>query len=658
MVVERSLMLKTWSRVAQRARRNPYAGAGRIAQRGERRGELSSSCFVFVINTELLDMAQPGSSGQPSDLGSYAAYNSQLATNHVQQSAQQLENTNSSVHPYVFASAAHRQSSNPPAPAQSPPSSTQANMMGSSLPWNPNNNPLPDYPSPDALAAGYQAFLDTYTTPTTNTTNKGGQDNPAKSSFQSHSIGFHEGNDFEPRNSTSKPIGYSQHQYAPSDGYPPSNAMAHPHPHISTSGSNVQQKDGHGHARHQHQQPPQRQSTSSGDMFALSPESLSSSHDSPQLFGHGLTTSPPMHHQPHQYFSPDSQQYYAQQAYSDPHWQPAQHPQTASSHDTFHFQPHFLQQQHQQQQQQQHQQQSTYAPHAPPPGGNSNYGQGGGAPSYSPYPGSSTGGVAPHQINPGGSSANSANVGSNQPPINRQGRPMIPPRKAASQQPINLKAPTNPPQQATYVQKMNSQPNLAKGLALVAPVTKRKKLNEPEESSSEEEDEEYMELGTQPQQQGNNGGNKPSARLPGACAPCKRLKMRCVFPDGEKVCQRCRNSGRGNLCVVGPRKPRQPSNKKELLLQKLQERDSLIKSKDVVIQSLLEQLQNPHVQISLKDGPQGRRRRRPPLALLLVTSRIAPQNDLLLIPLSSHGSRMQKPVSRARQGIVSRMHGA
>jgi hypothetical protein len=40
-----------------------------------------------------------------------------------------------------------------------------------------------------------------------------------------------------------------------------------------------------------------------------------------------------------------------------------------------------------------------------------------------------------------------------------------------------------------------------------------------------------------------------------------------------------------------------------LLLQKLKEQDSVIKSKDAVIKSLLEQIQNPHVQISLRNSP-------------------------------------------------------
>ncbi|KAG8811425.1 hypothetical protein FRC17_002457 [Serendipita sp. 399] len=451
-------------------------------------------------------MALPNPNGPPSDLGSspYPPFSSQLATNHVQQSPQQLENTSTSVHPYVFASAARRQASNSSAPAQSSPSNSQAKMMGSSIPWNPNNNPVPDYPNPDALAAGYQAFLDSYTT-------KGGQDNPAKSTFQTQRTGFHEGNDFEARNSTSNALGYGQHHYASPEGYPSSNAMAHPHQHISNGGTNAQ-KDVH--ARHQ-QQPPQRQSTtSSGDMFALSPESFASSQDSPQLFGHGLTTSPPLLHQTQQYVSPDPQLYYSQQPYPNQAWQ---HPQTASAHvDNFQFQPHFQPQQ---------QLQSTYAQHAPAPGGNGNYGQIGSAP-YSAYHGTSTGGVAPHQINPGGSTATNANVGSAQQPVNNQGRPMInPPRRAASQQGINLRAAPSATQQPAYVQKMSSQPNLIKPVehARKSNEYKRKRPTEQEEYQSSSSDDEDLEPGSGQHLQATNGGSKPPARFSGASMAPGRL---------------------------------------------------------------------------------------------------------------------------------------
>jgi len=46
-----------------------------------------------------------------------------------------------------------------------------------------------------------------------------------------------------------------------------------------------------------------------------------------------------------------------------------------------------------------------------------------------------------------------------------------------------------------------------------------------------------------------------------------------------------------------------PFSKKEMLLQKLKEQDTVIKSKDAVISSLLEQIQNPHIKISLRESP-------------------------------------------------------
>ncbi|ETW80085.1 hypothetical protein HETIRDRAFT_445608 [Heterobasidion irregulare TC 32-1] len=47
-------------------------------------------------------------------------------------------------------------------------------------------------------------------------------------------------------------------------------------------------------------------------------------------------------------------------------------------------------------------------------------------------------------------------------------------------------------------------------------------------------------------------------RLPGACARCKKLKMKCIFPDAQPACVRC-NVG-GHHCVVEGRKARTPSH--------------------------------------------------------------------------------------------------
>jgi hypothetical protein len=122
--------------------------------------------------------------------------------------------------------------------------------------------------------------------------------------------------------------------------------------------------------------------------------------------------------------------------------------------------------------------------------------------------------------------------------------------------------------------------------------------------------------------------------------------MKCTFPEGENVCQRCRNSGRAGklLCcydqsppLIGERlsllifrqvyrwtKKTQATfqvgscflqihsitpdlpfflrySKKELLLQKLREQDNVIKQKDAIMKSLIEQLQDPNKGLTLKE---------------------------------------------------------
>ncbi|KAI0032134.1 hypothetical protein K488DRAFT_86167 [Vararia minispora EC-137] len=57
----------------------------------------------------------------------------------------------------------------------------------------------------------------------------------------------------------------------------------------------------------------------------------------------------------------------------------------------------------------------------------------------------------------------------------------------------------------------------------------------------------------------------PTARLPGACVRCKRLKMKCTFIDQTSDCVRC-ESGR-HECVVEGRKPRTPGQREQLLRQ-------------------------------------------------------------------------------------------
>ncbi|KZV75805.1 hypothetical protein PENSPDRAFT_731486 [Peniophora sp. CONT] len=56
-----------------------------------------------------------------------------------------------------------------------------------------------------------------------------------------------------------------------------------------------------------------------------------------------------------------------------------------------------------------------------------------------------------------------------------------------------------------------------------------------------------------------------SERLPGACARCKRLKMKCTFTAQSTICTRCQ-SGR-HECTVEGRKPRTPGQREQLQRQ-------------------------------------------------------------------------------------------
>lgn len=87
--------------------------------------------------------------------------------------------------------------------------------------------------------------------------------------------------------------------------------------------------------------------------------------------------------------------------------------------------------------------------------------------------------------------------------------------------------------------------------------------------------------------QGNTGGETGVAgpRKAGACSHCKRLKMKCEFPEGATSCRRCTHSG--YACIVEGRKPRIVPNKREYLLAQ-------IRHKDQMIESLLKQLHNPY----------------------------------------------------------------
>ncbi|KAJ7486494.1 hypothetical protein FB451DRAFT_1337421 [Mycena latifolia] len=91
---------------------------------------------------------------------------------------------------------------------------------------------------------------------------------------------------------------------------------------------------------------------------------------------------------------------------------------------------------------------------------------------------------------------------------------------------------------------------------------------------------------------GGLGVRSKSARSPGACTHCKKLKMKCELgpaPAGstlDSTCRRCRAGG--HVCIRPGRKPRSPPNKGEYLLAQ-------IRQKDAIIESLLKQLHNPYI---------------------------------------------------------------
>ncbi|EJD40885.1 hypothetical protein AURDEDRAFT_115753 [Auricularia subglabra TFB-10046 SS5] len=65
-----------------------------------------------------------------------------------------------------------------------------------------------------------------------------------------------------------------------------------------------------------------------------------------------------------------------------------------------------------------------------------------------------------------------------------------------------------------------------------------------------------------------------ASRLPGACTHCKKLKMKCEFPDDENTCRRCKAGG--HECIVEGRKPRTAPNKREYLLAQIRQKDKTI----------------------------------------------------------------------------------
>ncbi|EKM51056.1 uncharacterized protein PHACADRAFT_263020 [Phanerochaete carnosa HHB-10118-sp] len=146
----------------------------------------------------------------------------------------------------------------------------------------------------------------------------------------------------------------------------------------------------------------------------------------------------------------------------------------------------------------------------------------------------------------------------------------------------NTTAPKRQRQPAPIAPRPESQPNLAP-VRTKRPGNKRARRNPPGDDESGSEDDDDV-AGTIPPLKGPDGN---AGRLPGACTHCKKLKMRCFFPDGDsKTCVRCKTSG--HICVVEGRKPRNQPNKREYLLAQ-------IRQKDAIIESLLKQLHNPYL---------------------------------------------------------------
>jgi hypothetical protein len=292
---------------------------------------------------------------------------------------------------------------NLPPPHQQPPNS--AKMMGTSAPWNPNLTAVPAYPTGEALAAEYRAFLDSYQSTGAPTAPHSGQLNT------SATLGYgHEGNDNtrrdESRDSTSahtSPYGTaSSAHYASPDPYPPFNQ-----PTIDFSLGQSGDLINNGDQLHQHshrrstidsQQQQQQQ------MLALSPESFSS-FESPNSMGIPLASS-----QQQQYFPQDAHSYYsgsgAVSAGYNNGTQQQQQPQQLSSPDWMN-QPSAV---HNQQIAPDYSYRPAYANHARPPASTNQYAT---HPGYQPQY-QTMGGVAPGQIssNPGGSRGGMlANVG-------------------------------------------------------------------------------------------------------------------------------------------------------------------------------------------------------------------------------------------------------
>ncbi|KAF9267092.1 hypothetical protein L218DRAFT_955568 [Marasmius fiardii PR-910] len=128
-------------------------------------------------------------------------------------------------------------------------------------------------------------------------------------------------------------------------------------------------------------------------------------------------------------------------------------------------------------------------------------------------------------------------------------------------------------------------------IASSAPIGSAKRVKERDLSDDESGDDDdfgiSVGMGGLTGMSGTVSGKKGKiVRLPGACTHCKKLKMKCDFPEGDNTCKRCKSGG--HVCIVEGRKPRTAPNKREYLLAQ-------IRQKDAIIESLLRQLHNPYI---------------------------------------------------------------
>ncbi|KAH7322256.1 hypothetical protein B0J17DRAFT_684162 [Rhizoctonia solani] len=183
-------------------------------------------------------------------------------------------------------------------------------------------------------------------------------------------------------------------------------------------------------------------------------------------------------------------------------------------------------------------------------------------------------GAPPYATSSGGFSAHSGNSQVRPGPnIPRQSRPGAPVGRSLSNG-------SRLAHRATQSMKLLAPPSHAGHSG------KRQRQEEPEEVDDSDGYDEPQDVPT-----GRRAG--ASKRLPGACSNCKRLKMKCVFDEGD-ICQRCKHTNKP--CIVEGRKRREGPNKRELMMRE-------IASKDQLIDSLLRQIHNPAMRTPINWPP-------------------------------------------------------